>query len=607
MPAYFLIPWLNRPSTIASESEISWNCAVAPASTAAAIEPCAAIAFALSSLRFIVPPRRLEHFFNRGAKVRIVPAIDEVDALIHLLRLPTRRHPVVVITIAAGRTEPYVDSDTVVEVAPGQVHVLVLPTGPLSWRLSGALGDLAGVYGGAARVYGIDNAWVSNPYASALHFSYDRGGGARAADKLASEVLADLHRHGATSEQVRPTLQVDGAVEGLIAQTRALVRLTDGQLATVWAEITAEGCHIDQLVTPGMVMSGDLDPEWHRLDVSGMRMSAADALGHYEVGDVVLVRVDEVTHRSAVVCLLPGTTVLVPMEDISDNPLDAATDLLTVGETVPARLVERLGDGQWRVAFLDVDDDDEPVDAPAVLRGGPPWLTKPPARVPGPEVANLTAVTVFETSAEPDPEPAEVSAVAGVAQEELSERLAALDIERAGLVKELRREKAKSLDLAAQLESSKRQVRNLRGTQKKARAAAVADGSWPTAEEALKWELTCAWVMRVSAQDKATQPLPDYAVGPNFVASLDSAQSIKREKVLQIVVEVLLGSPPRDTHALRSNLAGGSPPVVREDGAMCMRAPLQVGTPSARRLHWWRLIDGSIELSRVVVHDDYNP
>ena len=46
---------------------------------------------------------------------------------------------------------------------------------------------------------------------------------------------------------------------------------------------------------------------------------------------------------------------------------------------------------------------------------------------------------------------------------------------------------------------------------------------------------------------------------------------------------------------------------VREDGSKCFRAAIEQNVASARRLHFWRLPDGSIELSRVVVHDDFKP
>lgn len=62
----------------------------------------------------------------------------------------------------------------------------------------------------------------------------------------------------------------------------------------------------------------------------------------------------------------------------------------------------------------------------------------------------------------------------------------------------------------------------------------------------------------------------------------------------------ILGHPA----PLRINEAGDSPQRVSDDGARADRVSLQVNTPSARRLHFWRLPDGHIELSKVGVHDD---
>ena len=38
---------------------------------------------------------------------------------------------------------------------------------------------------------------------------------------------------------------------------------------------------------------------------------------------------------------------------------------------------------------------------------------------------------------------------------------------------------------------------------------------------------------------------------------------------------------------------------------MAWRVSLQVGAPSARRLHYWQLQDGSVELAKVCVHNDF--
>ena len=36
------------------------------------------------------------------------------------------------------------------------------------------------------------------------------------------------------------------------------------------------------------------------------------------------------------------------------------------------------------------------------------------------------------------------------------------------------------------------------------------------------------------------------------------------------------------------------------------RCNLQAGTAAARRLHYWQLPDGGIELAKIVYHDDFS-
>ena len=47
--------------------------------------------------------------------------------------------------------------------------------------------------------------------------------------------------------------------------------------------------------------------------------------------------------------------------------------------------------------------------------------------------------------------------------------------------------------------------------------------------------------------------------------------------------------------------------MTRPDGATCWRVALQVKAPQARRLHYWQLSNGLVELSSVRQHDDYRP
>ncbi|NDR54811.1 hypothetical protein [Actinomyces sp. 565] len=126
-------------------------------------------------------------------------------------------------------------------------------------------------------------------------------------------------------------------------------------------------------------------------------------------------------------------------------------------------------------------------------------------------------------------------------------------------------------------------------------------------EDQLRHEIYLAWAQLTPPQDKAQWPLPaDYIVGPGFIGSVDALEGVDHERVLRVVVEVLTGRvkdiPSRQLHRLRLNTHSGQA-RTRADGAVAFRVAVQVNTPSARRLHFWRLPDGRIELINVAVHD----
>jgi hypothetical protein len=172
-------------------------------------------------------------------------------------------------------------------------------------------------------------------------------------------------------------------------------------------------------------------------------------------------------------------------------------------------------------------------------------------------------------------------------------------------------DRAKTVNRVRHLEDELARARQkLRATRSK--PAATDDGPWFNDEaEQFRYEVHTAWVRRIPAGEKDERPLQEYAVGPAFLYSLHTIQGISRTKIVDVVVEVLTGlaarQPSREVHPLRSSDAGDSPPRTRDDGALCWRVSLQVNTPSARRLHYWQLTDKTIELSRVVLHDDFSP
>jgi hypothetical protein len=142
-------------------------------------------------------------------------------------------------------------------------------------------------------------------------------------------------------------------------------------------------------------------------------------------------------------------------------------------------------------------------------------------------------------------------------------------------------------------------------------AAAQDDDLFDTREAQFDFEVGLAWARRIPKAEKASRPLARCTVGPGFFASWDGVEGIERAKVIDVVVEVLTGiadaQSGRQVHQLRQGPGGNDPHVVREGGETCWRASLQVNSPSARRLHYWRCRDGSIELSAVRLHDDFRP
>ena len=132
--------------------------------------------------------------------------------------------------------------------------------------------------------------------------------------------------------------------------------------------------------------------------------------------------------------------------------------------------------------------------------------------------------------------------------------------------------------------------------------------AWASGHEWIRHEVLLAWVDRVDASEKQRLPLGDFAVGPDFEADLEALTDDQFGKAMRAVVDAVTGRAAqidgRELHRLRSSDAGGAPYVTRsEDGADAYRCAIERGTPSARRLHYWKLPDGSIELARVREHD----
>lgn len=626
-----------------------------------------------------------------GARTLVVE--NDAEALARHLLSSERRWPVVVVTTAHGVETPHIDATAIAEDLRGLAEVVAITSPDATWTLAAHLPPNTQVYGGATRVYPVDWEWQVRTRKAPMTLTHTPSESARSVEKVVSDAMSAalaaglLDRPAATPNQV-----VVGKVGGLMPE-RALVLLPSGTMATLREELTGYDIPIDRLVRKGQHLSGRHDVESGRFDLEPRRIVAEHLPPSYTEGATVLARIGSVRHDGLMAELVPGIEINVPHDAVTGNHLDDVDALFAEGEIVAVRLTAT---EPFAVSFLDVDDDDVPLEAPAILDGGPPWLLPPPAWTePGlrrPETAPTPAappahlgipdaeaapvVTTPRVPAPPVPLPeqptlqplpgprptapgaarpaaprpgpgphlvagaATASAATAAAQPSTAPskalRDAQLSLEAAraevarltGAASELAHVKVELAHVTEEnhrLEQSLRSMRELYRTTDRKRqnldrklksTGAVADRGtdsrpfFESVEDALRHDVLMAWVRTIPAFEKSRRPLPGWGIGPAFGGSLTQLGGVSWEKLCMVILEVVLQDPERlsarEEHALRAGAGVSTPVVTRADGATARRVYLQQKSASARRLHYWRL-GSTIELSRVVLHDDFEP
>ncbi|WP_026365862.1 hypothetical protein [Promicromonospora sukumoe] len=237
------------------------------------------------------------------------------------------------------------------------------------------------------------------------------------------------------------------------------------------------------------------------------------------------------------------------------------------------------------------------------------------------------------TTSEPEPEPAGKAArdlslsldaarsrVASLEKELLDDKVRRHQVElevdrllgRVGeLTERLERNERRAEQQATALRKARQEAARLRHRLGDAGVEVPEERYFADDEEQLRFEVLTEWARAIPAAEKAGRPLAGYTLGPRFLASLTEVEGISRDRVVWTLVMVLTGLAQDmnglQVHRLRTGAGGDDPVRHRDDGAVCWRVSLQVNTPSARRLHYWKLPGGTYELSRVVLHDDVEP
>ncbi|MCL2788196.1 MAG: hypothetical protein FWD59_06835 [Micrococcales bacterium] len=323
-----------------------------------------------------------------AAPVRHASSHGDVDGLVAHLLDPERSRPVAVISCPFDVDEPWIDVQRIHEDVGDLVDVWVLTDKRATWYFSDGMPELTQVYGGAGRVYPADTTWQTDPYASPLHLVMTPAEGKRSTVRMISDALTMAVAAGLVAPSTPSAAMTShtGEVMGTVG-TRAFVRLESGETATIWSELTVPGVDIDAILAKGQTVSGLLDSNSRRLDIRPSLVQRDDAVAAYRPGDVVLARVEKVGASWVVVLPFPELSVRVPSQFVTDDPAEDLTDLFTTGEVVRARVGAL---NPLRLRMDDVGPSDEPIPAPSILPGGPPWITRPkprPKPVPEPVLA----------------------------------------------------------------------------------------------------------------------------------------------------------------------------------------------------------------------------
>ena len=509
----------------------------------------------------------------------------EAQRLAEYLLAPSRPFPAVVVSVAPGQPEPFIDADGICDEVRGVAVVFVVDA-DATFGLTDGLGDprLSAFYG-AGRVYPVGTRWRGDRYAAPLVMCPGPPRAQRAREVLIEEALAAAQFAGLLQLATPADSQSEvlGKVSGFSSDRHVLMRCDNGQQGVMNVSRLRVDVAPMRLVQRGQRFAGVLSgtgflPEF----VPAVVEQDVAALVRAECpdGSTVLAKVREVEAEGASVLLHPDYSVKLaePGEDLRR--------LLSPGDVVAVEVA--WVDGECLVAL---GDESAAHPALSVLPGGPSWLL--------PEAAGA------EPGEAGRPEPPAGEQAGAAAPVESADALQELADARITL--ELYSEQISQLEEqvareGAELKLARSDLRRARRERENRALPEV----FADPERQFRWEVATSYLFRVPESQRDEYPLGDFVLGRAFLTRLDLLQGISRDKVMEVIVDVLSGRakdiPARELHPWLESRSG--PQETRDDGATAWRVSLQVHSHSARRLKYWRLVDGRIELDTVGVHDD---
>lgn len=543
------------------------------------------------------------HVAPRAGVNQVETAVDAV-ALADSLLDPGRPFPLVVVTNATGQV-PYLDASRIAQDLEELAEVHLLVQGEASWAFTGALPARLGVFGGAARVYPVQPDWLEDETRAPLYFCWNGVGAERITSKVIEAGLSAAHAAGLLTRTAAPAKakEIVAVVVGGLGDFHVLVELPGGRQAVALAAAIRPGLPADRLVAKGQRLSGYADG-----DGGGLARFHPDAIADeaelrvrdsYPAGCVALAKVIDVGELSARVALHPDVEVWL-FGDPSGPPLERLID----ADDVIAVQIENVGDGlRCRLP----DSDEEPLRAVSVVPGGPPWLV-PADLLEAEEQIEVGALEPPSAPiAAPAPATAEAPTPAALGQLEAVRReRALLDARMARVEAELAAVRTEAARLRRSLREADKAAKQSAKRARELHEHAHGIGVFNDPVEQMRHEIWLQYLRRIPESQRRELPLAQCEFGPRFFESLAALEGVAREKVVDVLVEVLTGLVRsvhgRQLHQWRVGPVG--PQETRADGAAAWRCSLQVNTASARRLKYWQFPGGAVEFDSVGVHDD---
>jgi exosome complex RNA-binding protein Csl4 len=493
---------------------------------------------------------------------------------------PARERPIVAITTRPRDGGTWINPNRLDEAVGGHADVVVLETGDATWELADALPPRLDCYGGAIRTWWPGLHARSNPYDHRLYFVHSHDESVVVLDEIVAAVRERAPRAPESPPPVvegRVTAIRGGHVEIEAEGVSGPLRFADVPLLdlAICLEV-GMSLRVRQVKATGdgsaeFSVQGLLPTPWER---AGIDLS---------VGDVVVGRVQNVVDYGAFIDILPKVAGLAHKSEIDWTFVEDVSDFVKPGDLV-------------RVMVMTIDPAERRMEL-SIKRAQTAAAGPLPSLVPGGKAFSwgdaLPRASAVAGSGE----------AAGKAPD-LSRELDELAGDRARLAEQ-------NKDLREQNQELRKKLRSLedRFAMLERRVALEAD---PLADErAFVRAVRLTHARMLDEDDRLRRPLLRMRVGPRFLDSIRALEGADIEKVLEVCAQVAADFAheiaAREVHQLKAGRSG-QPRLRSSDDAQAWRCALQVKSPSARRLHWWRIpgVSGAtIEFAGADVHDEF--